>query len=297
MSNRLTRAHITIALTSFLISLSGTANCAESSPFSPTFILKQGQVLSTTVISIGDTKATASFSTGQATSSKLRYSGATETLLIGLPSNIELGAALSYSSIISKSPSSLQTTEGFIDPSYFINKTWLADSPAYRAKAGFSYTPHAGSHGSPNSPTRYTIGGSITKFMGDNWIGSIGLSRNIYDRDKYYDRTTAYGDSTSLSFGLSKEVGAYLISTGLSANYVDKKSIAFPDAYAESKDNRSYSGSITVSRAVSDNFWLGITYINAWNTSKFMSVNNGFESSGDSDGRSNILQATLKAVF
>ena len=168
ISNSLARIKITTGISSLLIFLSGTTSGAEITPFSPAFLLKSGQILSTTDISLGNTSASASFSTGQGTSSKLRYFGVSETLLIGLPSNIELGAALSYSSVISKSPSSLQTTEGFIDPSYFINKTWLADSPAYRAKAGFSYTPHAGSHGSPNSPTRYTIGGSITKFMGDN---------------------------------------------------------------------------------------------------------------------------------
>jgi len=279
-----------------LISLvSSKALATGLSPFSPTFVLEEGRIVSSTGLAYWDTSTKSKLnSVPTANDVRVGAVSANQSLRVGLANDIELGLGIGYSDAVRRSPSTVVTNDGFTNPSIWISKVWKADA---QIRGGFSVTPRTNSNGAPNTPTVFNLGGSVTKIYSDDWMAGLGISRSIYERDRDYDKSTGFTDFTTISAGLTKPVGTYLITGAITATMRDRKEIGVGTATATSLPSTGYAYGLTVSHPIRTATWVGVTYTHSRTESEGRAENLGVTTTSESKGRSNSLQASIQIIF
>jgi hypothetical protein len=217
--------------------------------------------------------------------------------MVGLPLNTELGVGIGYFETTSKSQA-LSINDGASNPVLLMNKIWGADSSNFRTKAGISVTPRT-SNSTLKPPTLYSLGGSATRLLDKNLTASIGMTRNIYNRDKYYDNSSV-SDFTVFSAGFSNHIGPYLLSTSVSAARSDSKQLEYLGHSEKSKKGSIYSSSFTLSQPLIANVWLGFSYTYSWQHKKEQTGSAGSDVSWYSPefkSRTHKVMVTIQSLF
>lgn len=255
----------------------------EFSPFSPAFILKSGQVESST--SVGANWYNGNLSSPSASSSpKFVNLSGSQSITAGLPHDFQIGVVMGYSDWVSKSPANLNITAGFSNPSFYASKIWFGDTDN-RLNFSAGITPKTDSTGTRGLPSTYNAGLTGVFILNPTLVSSIGASMSVSDKNGAYQ----VPDSTQLTGSVSKVTGAYLVNLSIAGIRTD--SLLLTQGYRN--PGYGFSGALQVSRQLSANAWGALAF--ATSNISFTQDFNGYQYS--SKNLNNSLTATLRLLF
>lgn len=222
----------------------------EFSPFSPAFILRSGDVQSSTSLGVNWYNGQSST---PATNAGLKISSlaAAESLAVGLPYDIQVGAGIAYSDWVSRSPSNLNVATGFSNPNLFAKKVWFGNTDA-RLNLTIGVTPNTDSSGIRGAATRYNAGLTGVFVINPALVGALGASQSISDKNGISQQP----NETQLSGIISQSIGLYLINLSLTGTRYDSQ--ITNQVYRQS--NYGLGGGIQVSRQFMSSIWGAISY-------------------------------------
>ena len=258
--------------------------CAqEFSPFSPAFILQSGVAQSSTSLGVNWYNGQSSSPT---TNSALKISSlaGSESISIGLPYDIQVGARLAYSDWVSKSPSSLNVATGFSNPNLFAQKVWFGNTDA-RLNLTAGVTPNTDNAGLRGLGTRYNAGLAGVFIFNPALVGSLGVSQFISEKNG----VSQSPNETQLSGTISKTVGLYLINLRITGARYDSQIIN--QGYRQS--NYGLAGGLQVSRQFMSNTWGAIAYDVSGSNSTYIYGGSDYKNKN----LNNSLVATVNILF
>lgn len=261
----------------------GVTFSQEFSPFSPAFILQSGVAQSSTSLGVNWYNGQSSTPTVNSTQ-KISSLAGSESLSIGLPYDIQVGARLAYSDWVSKSPSSLNVATGFTNPNLFAQKVWFGNTDT-RLNLTAGVTPNTDTSGLRGLGTRYNAGLAGVFILNPNLVGSLGVSQFISEKNG----VSQSPNETQLSGTISKTVGLYLINLRITGARYDSQIVN--QGYRQS--NYGLAGGLQVSRQFMRNIWGAIAYDVSGSNSTYLYGGSDYKSKN----LNNSLVATVNVLF
>ncbi|MDH6154469.1 hypothetical protein [Polynucleobacter sphagniphilus] len=236
------------------------AQSSETSPYRPSFFLSPYQVEWDSNIDNIRTNYTINSPVLKNSANSINNNYA-QKIAIGLPDNYSVGISDLYVQSIVSNPLNINAaTPGFKNPVVSAAKIWTINSDVLLKALG-SVQPNLGVKAGVST---YNLGISAI-FIGPNdWQTSLGINETTND--------AGYGGAPTLSGTISKQIGLYVINA--TAGVTHFPSILMTTGYASS--SYLYSGTLELSRQLTDQLWLGASYSIGSNqytyTQNFMSI-------------------------
>lgn len=255
----------------------------EFSPFSPAFILQSGVAQSSTSLGVNWYNGQSSSPTSNS-ALKISSLAGSESLSIGLPYDIQVGAGIAYNDWVSKSPSSLNVATGFTNPNLFGKKVWFGNTDA-RLNLTAGVTPNTDNSGLRGLGTRYNAGLAGVFILNPTLVGSFGVSQFISEKNG----VSQSPNETQLSGTISKTVGLYLLNLRITGARYDSQIVN--QVYRQS--NYGLAGGLQVSRQFMSNIWGAIAYDASGSNSTYLYGGSDYKNKN----LNNSLVATVNILF